>query len=326
MRHMIPLLLATFAAVASTLNAAGQDQPSLWTRYTHQLLADESQATVDPEGMRATQLGHRHLGRWALNQLSRIADMSEDELHVWLRVVREYRIREAEGALLELAERLIQRPSDQDAVRIGVFTALAAVAGPGSEDRVGRLMRAEINEAEFHRQNAEEFTRAGFAAALVLLDDDAGRDYLITAYREHLILMLTTSPYPQVAARVTLQAMHDAELIERVEALAGDPQLQNRKQQNNIRTVADALRFNGAVLEEIRAAVDQTDHEHMNRRISAMRALSERGTREDISRLANLRGWTNASDLVPGHVHHDILEAERFKCMTLLACRLWRER
>ena len=85
--------------------------------------------------------------------------------------------------------------------------------------------------------------KAHCAGALVMLDEDAGHDYLIAGYREYLGIKL--SPQPHSECRNLMEGMYDAKLIERIEALRDDEAITETTAQNNINTLLSVMRING---------------------------------------------------------------------------------
>lgn len=326
MRIAFTRLPALLFGAALCFSAVSEELPTYWVPDLYESFHDEDHARVDPRVFEEMHYGDPELGKWAIRARSRVNKMSDEELVIWLRVVQQYRIPNVQDQLLNAAERLIEQADAHRGVRPRVFFALATMAEPGSEERLRALLKAEFKAPnEESRLALESHCRAGLAAALVRLDDDAGRDYLVREYKAYLSRFGKVSRWRQDEYNV-MEVMYDPALIKRIAALSADPELQGRKQQNNIRGLVEVMRFNGSSIDVIRAAAEETDHKHMNRRIQAMRLLSERGTKRDIRLLLNLKGWTNTGNMPPQHVAHSILERKKFESMIHLACRLWRHR
>lgn len=303
---LLPILMLSLCLsgplTAQEHEAADEASPPRWI-LVNQGLHGPVESLTFSDGT-VVDLGDPRLGRWAVRQARQLDRLSDSDLENWLVVCRLYRIPECERPLRQLAPRLARIRMRSDEIRgtrtaagvatfrSRVFAALAINATDAARRDLERLMhfesRIEYSQGVFEGV-PDLFAKAYCAAGLVMLDDDAGRDYLIEGYREYL-LRIDESPKPRAECRNVMEGMHDAVLIERIEGLLDDEAITETGAQNNINTLLVTMRVNGLSLEELReiAATPADRHHDRRRRGDAIRALGMVGEPEDIHLLENL--------------------------------------
>jgi len=339
MSRLISLLLLSIAVLGSLSVQAQEDAraveevPSRWMWYFDVFESPRESVTFSDGSV--VEVGDPRLGRWATRQARRLDNLSEHDSMLWISICHLYGIAESERPLQQLASRMARirmrademrgsrTPAGVESDRAFMFAAFAFNATDDSRRDLQRLMRFESQiqqrEGVLLQGVADLQARAYCAAALVMLDDDAGRDYLIEGYREMLV-GIEESPVPRIECRAVMARMYDAELAERVEALLEDEAVQGRIAQNNISSLLTAMRVNGLSREELReiAATPVDGHHEQKRRLQAISALGMAGNLEDIDLLRNLepdpRGNLRIYSGAAAHV------------IQMIECRHWQER
>lgn len=292
---------------------------AVWVPYSGDMMLGTPNYTLSFSDGSTLDLGDPRLARWADKASGRVSKLSALDLKSWLSVVSYYRTERANKTLLSAAEKLIKRDMVPGDNRYAVFKALAVTADQRSIRKLEKMLDAPIKNVAVIGAGIRELGhRPIMAATLVRLDQESGRDYLVSAYRELLIdkqnkKAVVTAPFDLLAQ------FNDTALIERVEALKEDPNLQERVTQRNIESLLQKMRDNGLPLEDLRKLIDDDDS-NRSRRLHAVQVLGERGLAEDIKRLEDL------SVLVAKGPNADaLLKKYTDWAIVVIRSRLWEE-
>ncbi|MEO0475415.1 MAG: hypothetical protein AAF085_05490 [Planctomycetota bacterium] len=310
-------LLLLCCAPATALGEAGKASgETLWIPLVKDLTTGEQDFTMPLSDGTHLQLGDPATAKWAKRMIPRVNQLSQIDLRAWLTVVAYYRIGEAKGPLMKAAERLIKKPREIGDLHHQVFWSLAITADERSTKKLKRLLDSPIKPGGVITSggNRDLGYRPIFAASLIKLDHEDGRDYFIASYKQDL-LDRKARRFTGHITGATVETFYDSKLIEQVEALAEDPQLQEKRLQRNIQSRVELMRINGKPIEELRSMILDTEKPG-EAYIQAVRALAERGVLEDIARLEN-------SAKQPGLNHRLVEEIDH--AVVVIRCRLWEE-
>lgn len=325
-RLLICLVLISVIPIASAQEAE-PPTPSRWMLPVIRLLGDKQTEFSDGT---VVEWGDPAWGRWASSNASRVERLSQHDLRIWLSICAHYRVESTHRTLTRMAEHAVRMrmgPTDLHGTltasgyvgfRMQVICALAMTANERSVRDLHTLMQFESRiqtRGIMENSWADGIARAYCAAALTMLDDDRGRDFLIAGYREYLIA-IKQSPQIRSECRDVLEGVYDAELIRRIEALLEDPQIAEDTAHNNINGLLEMMLMNGKSSDELFVIIREPgdDFNQRKRRKTALHAMALAGTPNDIE---NLRGLDLGDDRDENRLRDRAIEQ--------IGCRHWQE-
>lgn len=323
-RILLALLLLLPAPIAMAQDAE-EPVSSRWMLPDLTMLGNKQTAFSDGT---VVDWGNPRWGRWASDNAARVERLSVRDLEVWLSICANYRVESTHRTLTRMAEHAVRMrmgPTDLHGTmtasgyvgfRMQVIRAMAMTASERSARDLHTLMQFESriqSRGLMENSWADGIARAYCAAALTMLDDDRGRDFLIAGYREYLIA-IKQSPQIRTECRDVLEGVYDAELIRRIEALLEDPQIIEDSAQNNINGLLEKMRMNGKSSEELFAILREPgdDYNQRKRRNNALHAMALAGTPNDIE---DLRGLDLGDDRGANRLRDRAIEQ--------IGCRHW---
>ncbi len=235
-------------------------------------------------------------------------DLLEAALQVFIR----FPVPEAAPALAGLYRRL---PTDATAPAgdlrdLAVF-ALANARQPAT---VSDLKAAIVD------YSLGEPARCYAAAALVELDDEAGRIYLLTAYDRYR-QRIAEGKSRNTAPFETLSQMQDVSLQASIRKLIAESTGTLR---NNARSILNHMQDHERRLDELRRSAADNDWSNSSMRYRAVAALGAVGTPEDAVLLLNLKRW-DVARWPPEHLQNRMIQERGLAAVNHLKRRYWRE-
>lgn len=170
------------------------------------------------------------------------------------------------------------------------------------------------------RQQLE--TRCRAAAALVELDEDLGREFLLLQYALYRLERKTMHGWNMDPVRDTLEQIHDPQLISALEKCVADET--NTTMRNNIRTLIARMEINAESLENLRTMAANTSWvEGRYRRYAAIEVLGRKAGPDCIPFLESLRLW-DGIDPNPNHIQQRYVKEYASKAIVAIRQRHWK--
>ena len=311
------LCLPGFEAIAQAERPA---EPT-WVPYRDRNLPSADEELALPRNVTA-RIGDPRLGHWAAKQSRSVNNLAKRELMAWLRVCELYRVTEAEAVVMVAVSRL--DPATDDEFSRQLYATAAVVATAKSKDKLKKMIKAleevpaDIDERQRFRQVAR------LAAALVRLNDDAGRDFLLNYLKKGILTIGDSMEDELRAVTDELEWIGDDKLYKIIEALSKDDAFKEKKWvMENLLEEID--RNNKSVTTHWKTYDDEDTRGR--ERDELMVILAERDdTVAGLKKLAQAepRHYERASDRTRER------ERERFNelrdgVVLSMQCRLWRE-
>jgi len=163
--------------------------------------------------------------------------------------------------------------------------------------------------------------RCKAAAALVELDDDLGRKFLLLQYDLYRLEYRTARGQNMGPVRDTLERMYDRKLVAALEARVDG---ETDTMRNNITTLLVTMAINAEPVEALKTMAADPSWSHANRRYAAIVALGCKGDLALIPFLESLRPWEGL-DANPEHLQQKILREEAEKAALAIRLRNWQQ-
>lgn len=218
-----------------------------------------------------------------------------------------FRLDDAGAALASVYDHAAADPM----LRGAAIDAAASIGTPGAR----KLLAAAMDDQSLALRH-----RAHAAAALVGLNEDRARTFLIERYEVYLVDMSTKSSWDGTV-RGVLELLADEKLMRRIEALR--PAQTDQRARNNVTTLLDGMRISGMDAGLLMKLAEDDDWARArSTRYDAIRALGRTGTPDLIPRLEALRPWANGDGAKSG-IQQRFVNEYRDRAIAAIRCRHW---
>ncbi|MGB0766491.1 MAG: hypothetical protein ACPGYV_02135, partial [Phycisphaeraceae bacterium] len=242
-----------------------------------------------------------------------------DDLIQWLIIVRVYEIEEAEDALVQAMKKLPVRGTVQNDPRRSLFKTFATLATEQNKDLLVKGLERDIFPASWNKTRHNQlFYKSKFAAALVRMNDDTGRTWLLEYMKWHLdhLHQGTKDRW----GRIVIGQLADAKLMEQIKDMKNEPRYKRLVFQREIDATVLQMTVNAKPIDELRAIAKNTDFDEVGKtRTQAILMLGAIGEWSDRDLLAEINNFP------PQHTEANAtLRQARGRALCLINARHWR--